>query len=344
MITSTEQSRPIRWADRTLTILRTRRLEACEKEFAGLGGCALFDAEVTDLDAERLFEESYDAQEEKEVRLHTIEELRTRVLSRFSAEIGLLGEEEFMLLLKLSLFGGDIPILDWNDYPAAVSLIRRMWCRARPENGNWLHMPRQICVSAVLMLANEEMKKVREVTHEILETVDNTLYLAGMMPAEIVIRDLGFQLQGSLAADRPDLYARMLRASFETMTNRQGKLVLVHPGLAEPRGLPQTEGGLHPGLNQDGLEDLYGSLTYVEDPIYDRMLSLIQDLSRPEVSAEETVEDLILLAKQGAPVAEMREVLASKIICLPTEEMIATLQEMRDRIPRWFTLNMEQVQ
>ena len=31
-----------RWMDRTMTVLRTGRLEACEKEFAGLGGGGLF--------------------------------------------------------------------------------------------------------------------------------------------------------------------------------------------------------------------------------------------------------------------------------------------------------------
>ncbi len=332
------------WADRTLTVLRMSRLEACEKELAGLGGRGLFDAETTDADAERLFEQSYFAEEDRDVRLHTIEELRTRVLSQFPAEIGLLSEDEFALLMKLTLFGGEMPIFDWNDLPAAISLVRRMWCRALPERGNWLALPRQIGVSAMLMLTSDEMKKVRDVAASVMDKVDNTLYLVGMMPAEIVIRDLGFQLQGSLAAGKPDLCARMLKASFETMKDRRGKLVLLHPGLAEPRGLPQTERGIHPGLSQLDLEDLYGSLMEVEDPLYDRLLSMIQTLSRPEASAEETVEDLILLAKQGAPVEDMRKVLGARIICLPTEEMVETLREMRERIPRWFTLNMERVQ
>ena len=54
--------------------------------------------------------------------------------------------------------------------------------------------------------------------------------------------------------------------------------------------------------------------------------------------------DLILLAKQGAPAEEMRQVLMSKIICLPTAEMLDALRALHDLIPRWFTLNMERVQ
>lgn len=337
-------ARPVRWTDRTLSVLRASRLEACEKELAGLGGLALFDPEASDADAERLFSQSYYAEERKEVRLHTLEELRLQVLSQMPAEIGLLSEEEFPLAVKLALFGGEIPLNDWNDLLPARSLVRRMWCRMRPEKGLWLYMPRQLCLAALLMLGNEEMKKVREVAVEVTETVDSTLYLAGMMSSETVIRDMGFRLQGSMAADRPDLYRRMLKASFETVLNRDGRLMLVHPGLAEPGHGFQGETAFSAGLDQNSLDDLYGSLTEVEDPLYDRLLSLIQDLGRPETNPEDTVEDLILLAKQGAPVEEMRQVLGSKIICLPTGEMTEVLRDMHDRIPRWFTLNMERVQ
>ncbi len=81
-----DKPRPVSWSDRTLTVLRTGRLEACEKELAGLGGRGLFDEETTDADAERLFEESYYAVAEKAPRLHTIEEMRVRVLSQLPAE------------------------------------------------------------------------------------------------------------------------------------------------------------------------------------------------------------------------------------------------------------------
>ena len=136
----------------------------------------------------------------------------------------------------------------------------------------------------------------------------------------------------------------MLKASFETVISPEGQLMLVHAGLAEPRSLPGSGIGLNPGLSRESMEDLYSSLMDLEDPLYDRMLSLIQDVIRPETSAEDAVEDLILLAKQGAPVEEMRQVLGEKIICLPTKEMLSALQALHDRIPRWFSLKMERVQ
>ena len=150
------ESRPDTWMDRTLSVLRAGRLEACGKEFAGLGGCGLFDAETTDADAERLFAESYYAQEEKEPRLHRIEELRVRVLSQFPAEMGLLSPEEYELVVKAALFGGEMPIFDWNDLIPARSLIRRMWCRAGRRRATGSACPGSSGRRAMLMLASEE--------------------------------------------------------------------------------------------------------------------------------------------------------------------------------------------
>ena len=335
-------ARPDSWADRTLSALRASRTEACEKELAGLGGVGLFDAEATDLDAERLFDQSWYAREEREKRLHTLEELRMRVLSQLPSEIGLVSPEEYTLIMKIAFFGGEMPLMSWEDLFPAHALVRRMWCRMSPEKGRWIRMPRQILVAAVLLLSSDQVKEVRDTASAILDTVDNTLYLAGMMPAETVIRDMAFRLKGSLSAGKPDLYRRLLESAFETVTALDGKLQLIHPGLADPWNLAGKTRAL--GMDQQSLNELYASLTEVEDPPYDRLIGQIEALIRPELNPEDTAEDLILMAKQGATAEEMRRVLGSRIICIPTAEMVETLREMRDRIPGWMGLNMERVQ
>ena len=338
------KQRPVRWTDRTLSVLRASRLESCEKELAGLSGSGLFDPETTDLEAERLFERSWMASEEREPRLHTIEELRTRVLSDFPAEFMLLSPEEYELAVKLAMTGGRLVLSDWNDLIPARSLIRRLWCRPDPGRKNGLLMPRSLCLGVVLMLAAEETRGIRETVDAVVDMVDNTLYLAGMMPAETAQKDLEWRLQGTSAADRPHLARRLLLATFETLVDREGRLMLAHPGLADPYSFLKRPGGLSLGADQEEMEDLYASLMDVEDPLYERMLELVQDVARPEAGAEDTVEDLMLLAKQGAPVSQMREVLASRIICLPTEEMLSALADIHDRVPKWFSLNMTRVQ
>ena len=337
-------ARQVFWPDQTLSALRLGRLEACEKELADLGGHGLFDAETTDTDAERLFSQSWYSEEEKKPRLHSIEEMRKQVLSQLPAEMGLLSPDEYPLALKLALFGGQMPIFDWEDLPAARSLIRRMWCRAWPEKGNWLVMPRQICMAVLLMLSSEELGSVKETAGRIIETVDNTLYLAGAMPAEMAVKDLAWQLQGTLGENKPALYLRLLKSTFETQVDRNGRLMLVHSGLADPVSFMSGQGSRMIGLDQTNMERLYESLMDVEDPLYDRMLSLIQGLMRQEINGEDTVEDLMLMAKQNASVDEMRQVLGMRIICLPTEEMTDTIREIQARVPRWTSLNMAGVQ
>ena len=78
--------------------------------------------------------------------------------------------------------------------------------------------------------------------------------------------------------------------------------------------------------------------------MYDRMLAAIQGLTRPEAGAEDTVEDLILMAKQRAPLSEMREVLSRRIICMPTEEMMLALTDIRERTPGWLETHMLRTQ
>jgi len=338
------KTRSMRWTDRTLSILRASRLESCEKELAGLGGCGLFDAETTDVDAERLFEISWMAEEEKEPRLHTIEEMRKQVLSHFVAEYALLSPEETDLVIKLAVLGGEMPLYDWNDLIPARSLIKRLWCQVDPNRKDWILMPRWACLMTILTTASDDVKRIHEIVERIVETVDNTRYLAGAMPAETVIRDLAWQLQGTMAADQPVLYSRLLKASFETMIDQEGRLMLIHPGLADPRGFLQRPERLTISGDQQRMEEIYESLMEVEDPLYEKMLDVIQQLTRPEAGAEDTVEDLMLLAKQGAPVQEIREVLASRIICLPTAEMLSALADIHDRVPKWVSLNMARMQ
>ena len=333
-----------RWIDRTLTILRASRLESCERELAGLGGRGLFDQETTDTDAERLFGLSWMAEEEKEPKLHTIGEMRAQVLSRLPMEAALLSPEEHDLAMKLAFLGGELSLFDWNDLIPARGLIRRLWCRKDPERKNRIIMPKAICLGFILTLASDEIPKVHEIVEETVDTADNTLYLAGTMPAETVMRDLGWKLQGTIGADEPALYRRMLKTAFETTLDREGRLMLVHPGLADPRGFLTRTDRFPVGSDQETLEGIYNSLMEVEDPLYEKMTGLIQDVCRPETGAEDTVEDLFLLAKQDAPLREMREVLASRIICLPTEEMVSALRELHDTVPKWLSMGMSRVQ
>ncbi len=339
------EKRPVRWPDRTLSVLRADRLEACGKQLAGMSGCGLFDAECTDADAERLFSESWYAEEDRSPRLHSIEEMRVWVLGRFPAEMALLSPEEHDLLLKLIIFGGSLPVYNWNDLEPALSLVRRMWCR--PAGENRLTMPRQLCSAAFVMLASDEHAKLREITNRIVETIDNTLYLVGAMPADAALKDMARQYQGTYAEHSPELHRRLLKASFVTMSAPGNRLTLVHDGASDPWAA--TEGTKEESLamiggDPENLGALYDSLEEMENPVYERLMGLIRECCRPETSPEDTAEDLMLLAKQGASKEDLREVLSTRLTCMVTEEMVDALGEMLARTPRWISLRMNRAQ
>ena len=83
-------TRPLHWADKTMSVLRADQLEACEKDLAGLPSRCLFEPECSNLEAERLYELSFFAEEDRSASgkplrpvLHTVEQLRNRVLQTF---------------------------------------------------------------------------------------------------------------------------------------------------------------------------------------------------------------------------------------------------------------------
>ena len=56
------------------------------------------------------------------------------------------------------------------------------------------------------------------------------------------------------------------------------------------------------------------------------------------------MEDLIILAKQEVPLADMQEVLSTMLICQPTREMRSALKDLSNRVPRWLSLSTSRVQ
>ena len=338
------------WADRTFSNLNRRRFMACEKDLAGLPQRSLFDPECTDADAENYYSLSWYSREEKLTELHTITGLRARVLGDIPAEISLLPPEEHDLMVRAVLCGGWFPLLNYEMIFPAVSIVRRLWgfLAQGPHSMKVLSLAPAVTRAALLSLASEEQQTIFSKVNEIFDVIDNTLYLSGIMTAQAAVDEITFALQGSLAAGRTDLFLRMLRSGLNTFIDREGTLHLIHPGLSDPQSLldeRQRMGDYWPFVRDVArLTDAYESLANMEEPWYDRMLTQIQGLTRPEISAENTVEDLILLVKQGVPFQDLRGVLSDQLACIPSKDMLSTLADLHSHIPRWSTLYTGQLQ
>ena len=341
--------RPLPWADKTMSLMRADLLEACEKDLAGLPSHCLFDPKCSDADAETFYDLSFFAEEDRRSAggkpspsLHTVEQLRARVLHQYAQEAALLSMEEHDLLIRTVLFGGRTPLTDWNELLPARGLVRRLWCRVEGQGASAaLVMPHQLCASSLLLLASESHKKVRERVEQVHESIDNTLYLLGAVQASAPVRHMESLLKDTFVAGRRDLFERFLRVGYDYVYDHSGKLLLIHPGLADPERLMDSAGG---DLNPGALSDVSDSVCDLENPLFERMLGLLLDVTRPEITPEDAVEDLIILAKQEVPFADLEEVLSSLIICRATPEMLRALREISNQVPRWLTLGTSRVQ
>ncbi|MBR4576397.1 MAG: hypothetical protein IKO25_04270 [Clostridia bacterium] len=346
-----ENTRPYHWADKTMSVLRANQLEACEKDLAGLPFLCLFDNDCTDKDAESFYALSYFPREDlkkKEFSLHTVEQLRIRVLSSFAPELALLSPEEHDLMVRLVLFGGKLTLQDWDELIPARSLVRRLWCRTRREDsGQVLYMPHQLCASALLLLAREGHKKIRDAVELVQESIDNSLYLSGITQASGPVLHLQSLLKGTYAENHPELIERMLFAACDYVYDESGRLVLIHPGLADPEKTLRSLSAASCAFRQMddvSLQEASDSISDLESPLYEQMLFAITDAVRPELTPEDAVEDLIILAKQDVPLTDMQEVLSSMLVSLPTEEMLKALRDLSSRIPRWLWFSSSRVQ
>ncbi len=342
---------PYHWADKTMSVLRANQLEACEKDLAGLPCRCLFDADCTDTDAEAFYQMSFFPREDRnsrDITLHTVEQLRVRVLSSFAPELALLSPEEHDLMVRLVLFGGKLILQDWEELIPARSMVRRLWCRTGLEDGvRTLYMPHQLCASALLLLAGDGHRKIRDIVEQVQENIDNTLYLMGMTQASGPMLHLRSLLKDTYAENRPDLIERFLCSGFDYIFDGTGRLMLIHPGLADPdamlASMPAASGACQE-MSAEALRSASDSVSDLESPLYEQMLFSIADAVRPELTPEDAVEDLIILAKQDVPFPDMREVLSSLLVSLPTAEMLKALRDLSDRIPRWIWFSSSRVQ
>ena len=342
-------TRTLQWADKTMSVMRAEQLEACEKDLTGLPSRCLFEPECSNIDAEKLYELSFFADEDRSISghalrpaLHTVEQLRNRVLHTFVQECALLSVEEHDLLVRAVLFGGRISLNDWNQLIPARALVRRLWCRVEGIGENAvLVMPHQLCASALLLLAGDSHKAVRNIVEQVHDSIENTLYLLGAAQAAGPARHMASLLKDTCAAGHPELITRFLLAGYDYVYDRGGNLLLIHPGLADPEkmmGITNTE------MTPEALSKASDSINDLESPLYERMLGLLIDVTRPEITPEDAVEDLIILAKQEVPWKDMLEVLSSLLICQPTPEMRSALKDLSDRVPRWLSLSTSRVQ
>lgn len=338
----------LHWADKTMSVIRQEQLEACEKRLCALPRFTVFDL-ASEMDVEKVWQCSYDAQEHPRLnQLHTRKELRAQILGTLAAEAALLSIEEHMLVERMITLDGHAELIDWEETTAAESLVRRLWCTITRENGRTtVHLPAALLTPLTLSLSSHQHQEIRDRLMRHDSVIRAMLYIGGLLHYEEPLYHLMSDVLKDTYASDLTLAMRYLRAAYDYTYDRQGDMLLLHPGLADPEHLMR----LHPPvqefsleLSEDMMRGAVDGILPEEEPLFDKLYGLMLGSTRPELTPEGAAEDLLILAKQGVPLEEMQEVLGTLLCIHPTEDMRRAVTLVHAQTPRWGMMHKAQAQ
>ncbi len=334
-------TKTLAWPEKTLSMMQQQQLEDSEARIAQLPSFGLWSG-CDDGRVEELWAVSYEAQERTgECRLHTVAGLRSRVLDQLGDELLLLPPGEYDLIWDLVRDGGELQLSDWNETAAAESLVRRLWCTLRREDGGIaLQLPRELRQPLGRLLSSDEHGRRRDLFMRHMLATCGALNVYGMLRAEDVLAFFnGF-------TNRPGLVHRLLHTGFDYAYSPEGEMMLLHPALAEPEHwfhrVTHVDLSSFLYLNPDeDIPQLYFS--EAERSAAWQLGVLAAPCLRPEIQPPMVVEDLRMLAKQGIGMEILTDVLSAQLICKPTREMLDALRVLAACTPGFICVHTRRV-
>lgn len=331
------------WCEMTMSMMREKQFEACERRLFAHPGVCLFSEEATEADAQALLAGSFDDVRGASQRtLTTLEQLRKTVLNRLPVEALCLSGGEVQLLEKLLINEGSLLLGDWDDIGAAEALVSRLWCSFRAEGDAWmLELPGALQEPLLTALNANGAAAMRERLFRYDATIHGLLYIAGLLhsgqPIGFFMHDV-MRREDSLAME---IARRYLQASFEYVTDANGDLILLHPGLADPYRLVSrrsADGIFTLELTQEMIAGGMNGIFPEEEPLHEAMCGALHGALRPDYDVAEAAEDLRMLAKQGVGLQELESVMASMLAVMPTQAMHSALERIYQCTPHWMGL------
>lgn len=327
------------WIEKTMSELREKQFEACERRLSAFPEHGLFSPMATDREAQALLESSFYNHEPGVHGLVTLAQLRDMVLAQLPVEALYLSSGESTLLERLLLAGGSISSFNWDEIDAAEALARRLWCTFTAEGEEWtLEVPEALMEPLLLAYNDPQYQKAKELLFRYDATIHGLLYIAGFLhsaqPLLFFMKDV-MESNDTLAQN---LAYRYMKASFEYIADTAREIILVHPGLADPNRLISTMGlggEITLTLNEETLAGGMNGILPEEEPLHEAMRAALDGFTRPEWDAEDAAEDLRFLAKQGVTLRDMEAVMATMLSVRPTLAMQNALRRLHESTPHW---------
>ncbi|NLB90819.1 MAG: hypothetical protein GX786_06340 [Clostridiales bacterium] len=330
------------WSDKTMTVIKERQMEAWANRLMETPDANIF-SKCTDVEAQALWEQSY----EWDSGFHNnemidIQVMKTVVLAKLSREVHLLSFQEHTLIEQLLIEKGKLHLHDWEQAGAAESLVRRLWCNIAIEQEHIvLYLPSPLHEPLRQGMDTPQHKEYREKIFRFGATIHGLLYISGFMPLyEPMERFLADVVQQEDVL-MEDLALRYFKASFDYVYTEKGELILVHPGLAEPDEIMYQTGKTGFEVVELSTEMMVGAMNELlpeEEMLHRQMVASLKGNVRPEYDPKNVAQDLRLLAKQGAPLEGMKEVLHTTFSGYPNKASFVAVEALWNQTPSWYGL------
>lgn len=343
------------WRDKTMTAIRSDQLDGIEDSLYSLSPANLFDDTISAEKLHELYCFSYYAAEEGDNRLYSVSELQNRVLSGLSEELKYLTTAEDTLLSRAVALGGSAELLDGDELIAADALVRRMLCYMSfsddPDEPPVINVSEKVGAKVMDRVLFDEESEDSGKIFRFEATMHSLLYLAGFLyyeqPLDEFLREVCCENDKTTDEQRGInrvLAMRFLRAGFDYLEMDDGGLLLVHPGLAEPDKLVESMAVYNFSVLEFSSEQVVGGMNGIlpeEKPSSDALANHLVGALRPEIdSPESAAEDIRLIIKQDASFEDLRSVLESMLVVMPTQEMLMAIKRMMRETPRWAGMKM----
>ncbi len=327
------------WAEKTMSELREKQFEACERRLSAFPAMGLFSPLASDLHAQALLERSFYHNEAGNDGLVSLDALRKQVLAQLPLEALYLSNGESVLLERLLVADGHIHSANWDEIDAAEALARRLWCTFSTQGEHWaLDMPEMLRMPLLKAYNDPLYTRAKARLYRFDATISGLLYIAGFLHAAQPLHFFMDEVMERSDALAQSIAYRYLKATFEYIADTNHEIILVHPGLADPNRLismMNRDRVIALTLNEDTLAGGMSGMLPEEESLHQMIRAVLDGFTRPEWEADEAAEDLRLLAKQGVPLQDMTEVMASMLCVQATDTMHLALRRLHESTPRW---------
>ncbi|MDD3214195.1 MAG: hypothetical protein PHY64_11005, partial [Eubacteriales bacterium] len=226
------------WSEKTMSVLREKQFEACERRLSALPAINLFSPDATDAHAQMLLESSYYASEPGNDGLATLEGLRRKVLDQLPLEALYLSTGERAMLERMLASEGSVTSGNWDEIDAAEALASRLWCSFSDQGEEWTLTIGEALREPLLLAFNDpEYPETRNRMFRFDATISGLLYIAGFLPSDQPLTFFTKDVMNRGDAQAINIAYRYLKATFEYIDDLDRCILLMHPGLADPKRL-----------------------------------------------------------------------------------------------------------